>query len=151
MAAQELTSNDRAAIEAVIRRFETCWNAHDMDSHAKLFAEDAQLVNVVGMWWRSRQQILIATSAYHASFFKDNRVEILSIESRAIALGVATAVIKLKQSAFLRPDGKTEPERTDILTFTLVNGDSGWLIAHGQNTVIDPVAAPFDPVNAQRS
>jgi uncharacterized protein (TIGR02246 family) len=121
-----------------------------MESYEKLWAEDAQLVNVVGMWWRSRQQILIATRAYHASFFKDNRVEVLSIESRALASDVATAVIKLKQSAFVKPDGLTEPERTDILTLTLVKGD-GWLIAHGQNTVIDQAAAPCDPVNAARS
>jgi uncharacterized protein (TIGR02246 family) len=151
MATSELTSSDTAAIEATVRAFETYWNAHDMDSYAKLFTEDAQLVNVVGMWWRSRQQIMIATSAYHASFFKDNRVEISSIESHAIATGVAIAVIKLKQSAFVRPDGVTEPERTDILSFVLVNGDGGWLIAHCQNTVVDQEAAPFDPVNAVKS
>jgi uncharacterized protein (TIGR02246 family) len=148
MAGEELTTTDKAAIEEVIREFEARWNTHDMEAYAKLFTEHAHLINVVGMWWRSRQQIMIATSAYHASFFKDNRVEIVSTDCRSIAPGVATAVLKLKQSAFARPDGKIEPERTDILSFILVKGAAGWLIAHGQNTVIDQAAAPFDPVNA---
>lgn len=35
----------------------------------------------------------------------------------------------------------------DRLSPVLVRRGGRWLISHGHNVVIDPVAAPFDPVN----
>ncbi|WP_246684898.1 hypothetical protein [Mesorhizobium sp. B2-7-1] len=32
--------------------FADAWNRHDMDDFAVLFSEDANFVNVVGMWWK---------------------------------------------------------------------------------------------------
>ena len=40
--------------EAVVRAFFDRWNAGDADGIGALFAEDADFVNVVGLWWRSR-------------------------------------------------------------------------------------------------
>ena len=43
--------------EAVARAFFDRWNDHDAEGIAALFAEDADFVNVVGLWWRNRRAI----------------------------------------------------------------------------------------------
>lgn len=37
--------------------FAAAWNEADAGSLAELFAEDADFVNVVALWWRTRTQI----------------------------------------------------------------------------------------------
>ena len=44
---------------AVAEAFAAAWNAADADALAELFAEDADFVNVVGVWWRRRRQIRV--------------------------------------------------------------------------------------------
>ena len=43
--------------EDVTRAFFDAWNAQDLDWLADLFVEDADFVNVVGIWWTTRRQI----------------------------------------------------------------------------------------------
>jgi len=75
-------------------------------------------------------------------------IEIVNVEVRAIAPGVVAAVILLKVGPFTPPDGVPRPASDDRLSLILVNRDGQWRIAHGHNTVIDPVAQPFDPVKS---
>ncbi|MDX8512638.1 SgcJ/EcaC family oxidoreductase [Mesorhizobium captivum] len=42
--------------EDVATAFADAWNRHDMDDFAALFSEDANFVNVVGMWWKNRDR-----------------------------------------------------------------------------------------------
>nr|WP_282447879.1 SgcJ/EcaC family oxidoreductase [Micrococcus sp. JXJ CY 30] len=44
---------------AVAEAFAAAWNAADADALADLFAEDADFVNVVGVWWTRRRQIRV--------------------------------------------------------------------------------------------
>jgi uncharacterized protein (TIGR02246 family) len=37
--------------------FATTWNRHDLDAFGKLFAPDADFVNVAGVLWTGRQTI----------------------------------------------------------------------------------------------
>ena len=57
------------------RAFAEAWNRHDMDDFASLFCEDANFVNVVGMWWRNRSEIEAAHRATHATMFRDSQLE----------------------------------------------------------------------------
>jgi uncharacterized protein (TIGR02246 family) len=49
--------DDEAAIHAVQDRQADAWNRHDAAAYARLFAEDGDVVNVLGWWWRGRAQI----------------------------------------------------------------------------------------------
>ncbi|MDX8450453.1 SgcJ/EcaC family oxidoreductase [Mesorhizobium captivum] len=55
--------------------FADAWNRHDMDDFAALFAEGANFVNVVGMWWKNRTEIERAHRATHETMFRDSRLE----------------------------------------------------------------------------
>ena len=42
---------------SIAEEFAAAWNAADPVAVAALFVEDADFVNVVGLWWTTRQQI----------------------------------------------------------------------------------------------
>jgi hypothetical protein len=55
--AQAGTQDDEALVRAHVGKLTTTWNSHDMKAFAQLFSDDAQFVNVVGMWWKNRSEI----------------------------------------------------------------------------------------------
>jgi uncharacterized protein (TIGR02246 family) len=44
-------------VRKVVGGFATTWNGHDLDAFGKLFASDAEFVNVAGVLWTGRQSI----------------------------------------------------------------------------------------------
>src|SRR5690348_3377827 len=50
-------SSDQAAIEAVESKQAAAWNAHDAAAYADLFTPDGDVVNVIGWWWKGREEI----------------------------------------------------------------------------------------------
>ena len=48
-------ANDTEDVRNVVAAFATTWNRHDLDTFGKLFAPDADFVNVAGLWWTGRQ------------------------------------------------------------------------------------------------
>jgi uncharacterized protein (TIGR02246 family) len=61
-------SIDQVQIEALAAGFSESWNTHDMARFAGLFAPDADFVNVVGMWWKNREEIEKAHAYSHSTF-----------------------------------------------------------------------------------
>ncbi|WP_245521431.1 SgcJ/EcaC family oxidoreductase, partial [Mesorhizobium sp. M3A.F.Ca.ET.175.01.1.1] len=55
--------------------FADAWNRHDMGDLAALFSEDANFVNVVGVWWKSRSEIEGAHRATHETMFRESRLD----------------------------------------------------------------------------
>lgn len=43
--------------KSIITGFQQAWNAHDATALAQLFVEDADFVNVTGLWWTNRERI----------------------------------------------------------------------------------------------
>jgi uncharacterized protein (TIGR02246 family) len=147
-AATGLTSGDTAAIEALIHGFEEAWNRHDMSMAAfgKLFSEDAHWVNVVGMHWSGRDEVVRAHAAYHATVFKTAEVHLRFFEIRSMGPHAAVAVGIARTDGFVRPDGPSEPAHDGRLSLFVMDRGAGWRIVHGHNTWIDYAAAPFDPI-----
>ena len=53
-------SKDYASLESpasIPKVFVEAWNNRDADKLASLFDEDAELVNVTGLWWHDREAI----------------------------------------------------------------------------------------------
>jgi uncharacterized protein (TIGR02246 family) len=133
------------AAHAVAAAYEDAWNRHDMRDLGALFTEHAQWVNIVGMWWRGRAAVVGAHAAFHATMFRDTPLHVEQTSARVLAPGVMTAVLTLAMGDFTTPDGRVMHGTRDRLSLVLVREDGRWRIAHGHNTVIDPVAAAFDP------
>jgi uncharacterized protein (TIGR02246 family) len=134
------------AIMTALRGYCDAWNRHDMKAMADLFDDDAQWVNIVGMYWPGRAAVVAGHEAFHRTFFQTTEIEMTDAEIKELAPSVATAVILLKVGAFTPPDGIPRPKSDNRLSLVLTRRSGRWRIAHGHNTVIDPAAQPFDPV-----
>lgn len=66
-----LSAADDRAIRKALANYEAAWNSHDMKALGGLFREDAEFINVVGMHWRGRADIVAAHAAFHETMFKD--------------------------------------------------------------------------------
>jgi uncharacterized protein (TIGR02246 family) len=68
--------------------FAACWNRHDMAAMARLFLDDAHMINVVGIWWESAAEIEEAHAQLHAGPFRDSHLEMETSTTRLVAPGV---------------------------------------------------------------
>jgi uncharacterized protein (TIGR02246 family) len=144
---KSLTKEEDAAIRKVVTGIEETWNTHDMKALEKLFTEDAEFINVVGMHWRGRKAIVAAHTVFHEASFKNHNFKRDAVEIRSLGEGHAIAVVTTTNDSFKTPGGQVIPKRQNRQTYVMTKGPDGWKIAHGHNVPVDPDAAQFDPVN----
>jgi uncharacterized protein (TIGR02246 family) len=84
-------SDPIAAVTQVVQAFSDCWNRHDMTAFARLFAPDAEFVNVVGLWWKGRDEIEKAHEFTHATMFRKSRLTIADLSIRFPLASIAIA------------------------------------------------------------
>jgi len=148
--ANAISKEDDQAIRKVVTGYEEAWNAHDMKAISKLFREDAEFINVVGMHWRGRDTIVKAHAIFHEIMFKDCRFKTDSIETRPLGGDHAIAVWTATQDSYATPSGQVVPKGQFKLSAILTKGPEGWKIAHGHNVRVDVEAAKNDPVNGPK-
>lgn len=141
-------ADDEAAVKAVLRGFEEAWNRHDMDAFGRLFADDADFVNVRGTRWIGRPAIQQAHTASHAAQFKNSRLRIGDTTVRFPKPEVAVARSVWDLEGHTSPTGEPQPPRKGILTNVLANGPAGWKIVTSQNTDIVTPPPPGAPAPA---
>jgi uncharacterized protein (TIGR02246 family) len=120
----------------LVHAFARCWNAHDMAAFAELFAENAQFVNVVGLWWRGRQEIREAHAFSHATMFRQSTLRIEETSARFVAPQLALVRARWTLRGHVSPDGTPLPERGGLLLTTLSRARGRWEIVDSQNTDI---------------
>jgi uncharacterized protein (TIGR02246 family) len=129
-------SDKAAQATRIMEMFADSWNRHDMADFASLFALNAEFVNVVGLWWKGRDEIRKAHEFAHASFFKESRLTMDQIEVRVVDENVLIARCRWTLIGHVTPDGAPLPPRNGILVNILARGQSGWSIIDSQNTDI---------------
>jgi uncharacterized protein (TIGR02246 family) len=139
-------ATEEQAIRQVAKDYETRWNKHDMNAFADLFTDDAEWVNVVGMVWRGKAEIMKAHRAFHETDFKNRSVYVDDLTVRFIRPDVAVAIAKWKVDGFTAPDGRQFDKGVDVSTLVFAKQNGKWLIASGERVTVDPIAAPHDPV-----
>jgi uncharacterized protein (TIGR02246 family) len=125
--------NDDAAIRQVQERQADAWNRHDAAAYSKLFIEDGDVINVLGWWWRGRQEIESKLAAAFAFVFRDSRLTITDVQVRFLSPAVAVAHVRWTMVGARTPPGMPEP-REGIQLQVLTRQTGGWLIASFQNT-----------------
>jgi uncharacterized protein (TIGR02246 family) len=133
-AAPPVTTAD--AVRHQVEQFAECWNRHDMKAFADLFAANAEFVNVVGLWWKGREDIFQAHKFTHATMFKSSRLTLLDTAVRSPQDGIAIARTRWRLEGHTAPDGSALPPRTGLLVTVLQRTGTGWLIIDAQNTDI---------------
>jgi|SRR5690625_717557 len=127
--------------QSVATAFVEAWNRRDADQLASLFDQDAEFVNVVGLWWHNRASIRKAHAYGFEHIFSRSDLELL--ETRVRHLGDDVAVVHARmqltgQSAVA--DSRRPGVRNNIFTFVVHRSSGGWRCAAAHNTDIVPGA-----------
>lgn len=141
--------NSAQDVKSFVQGFATDWNRHDMEAFGKLFAPDADFVNVGGSWWKGRKEIQMKHAWSHGAIprdtpgfdkadphygiFKSSTMKFSDIEARFLRKDVAIARVRWK----LLGDTRTSNARRGMLIFVITREKGGWLIAAAQNTEIN--------------
>jgi len=133
--------SDEAAVRMIGARVVELWNAHDMKAFAQLYTEDAEFVNVFGMWWTGRQRIGAEHAESHAVIFRNSHLTAKEMRVKFLRPEVASLHMRWGLTGAVMPDGRPIPDRTGVLVYILVKEGGEWRIAVGQNTDIVPPPA----------
>lgn len=139
--------NDEEAVRHVVSGFVETWNRHDMEAFGKLFAPDADFVNVAGAWWQGREAIQMHHAYSHGTIpadtqgepppyygiFKTSTLRFTQMDVRFLRRDVAVVHASME----LLGDTRTPNPRHTTATFVLARQDGKWLIAAAQNTEIN--------------
>ena len=109
------------------------WNAHDAKAYSALFTEDADVVNVVGWWWKGRAEMERNLTSAFATAFRESTLTITDVQVRFLTPDIALAHARWTMTGARMPPGMPEP-REGIQTLTMVKQGGKWLIAGFQNT-----------------
>ena len=120
--------------------FVEAWNSRNPDALASLFDEDAEFVNVTGLWWHDRAAIRKAHAYGLERIFSEStltidetRIKTLSSDDLAIVHAQMTLSGQTSISTIMTPG----PRRT-IFSFVVHRVGDRWQCASAQNTDIVP-------------
>lgn len=129
--------------EDIPRLFAEAWNAGNASALASLFAEDADFVNVVGLWWHNRADIERAHEYGLQNFFKSSKLSSRRIEVRQVGDDAAMVHVRWKLTGQLDITGKTLDPRFTIMVFVLHRQKTGWIVVAAHNTDVIPGKETF--------
>ena len=126
---------DEAKAQALVQEIEAAWNTHDMMRFAACFAEDADFVNVAGLWMRGRDEIEEKHAASHADRFKDSTMQMKLAALKEIArdVGVMHVTWQLEGHRESGPT-RTTGTRRGIWSWTVRSRDRRLEIVSSHNT-----------------
>lgn len=125
---------EEVAIRELEARQESAWNAHDAHAYAQLFTADADTVNVLGWWWKSRAELEQKLEAGFSFVFAHSRLHIDEVAARLLTPEVAIAHVRWTMTGAASPDGSgANIPQKGIQTQTLYKTADGWHIAAFQN------------------
>lgn len=126
-----MTSDDEAAVRALVGRLEGTWNAADAAGFAAEFTPDADFVNVRGDYHSGRDAVAHGHEAIWKSIYAGSTIHYSLARVREIAPGVLLAHL----DALLRvPVGPLAGDISAIPSIVLVREDGAWRIASFHNT-----------------
>lgn len=119
--------------------FAEAWNRRDPDALAALFEEDAEFVNVTGLWWHNRDAIRRAhayglTRIFNASTLT---VGVMRVKWLSNEIAVVHARVRLEGQTPIGAVTAPQP-RTTIFSFVVRRAEGQWRCASAHNTDVVP-------------
>jgi uncharacterized protein (TIGR02246 family) len=136
--------------EDIPQAFADAWNDNDAAAIGDLFAEDAEFVNVVGLWWHDRERIQRAHSIAFESYFADAEASVSRQRVRCLTDDVAVVHWKWRMSGQVSPDGEAADDRSGIFVMVVQRLDDEWKVVTAQNTDIIPQSESLVASGRQR-
>jgi uncharacterized protein (TIGR02246 family) len=127
--------------ERIPEAFVEAWNRRDARALAALFDEDAEFVNVVGLWWHDRASIERAHAYGLERIFQHSELKLVRTTVKRLRDDVAVVHARMRLAG-QTPVGDidTPKPRTTIFSFVVHRTDTGWRCASAHNTDVVPDA-----------
>ena len=121
------------------------WNRRDPDRLAALFTEDAEFVNVTGLWWHDREAIRQAHAYGLRTIFDQSTIALVEQRLKWLvggpdtdpAVAVVHAKMELEGQTAIDDVDDPRPRRT-LFTFVVQQTPQGWRCAAAHNTDVVP-------------
>ena len=84
--------------EDIPKTFVEAWNRRDADGIADLFDEDAEFVNVVGIWWHDREAIRKAHAYGLERIFNNSTLRLGTVKVKYLADDIAVVHARMSLS-----------------------------------------------------
>jgi uncharacterized protein (TIGR02246 family) len=121
--------------EGVAEGFVASWNRMDAVSLAGLFAEDAEFVNVVGLWWHNRQAIYKAHEYGLRVIFPDSEVSLRQVKVKQLSSDIAVVHARMRLRGQNAHAGVKKPgDRFNVFSFVVQKLAKGWVCVSAHNT-----------------
>ncbi len=120
--------------EAVTRAFFDRWNRGDAEGLGELFVEDADFVNVVGLWWRDRRAIRKAHAYGFERIFRNATLQLVELKVRELSPDVHIVHTVSTLDGQTGPDGGSTGTRVAVISVVAHRRDDGFRIVSCQNT-----------------
>jgi uncharacterized protein (TIGR02246 family) len=129
---------DDQAVQRLAAQFERAWNAHDMTLLGDMVTDDVDFVNVIGLPWKGRQQVVQAHVTIHQNLFKNSVWANERVTVQFIRPDVAIARVEWNTRGDMIVDatGNLEPgpPRRGMFLWVVVKDAGEWRIRAVQNT-----------------
>jgi uncharacterized protein (TIGR02246 family) len=113
--------------------FAAAWNLHDMEALGRLFHDDADFVNVVGLQMRGRESIQDHHAIIHASAYRNSTLRVAVEDARKLGPDVIVAHVHSELEGDERAPLQT---RQTLMTIVIERRIDEWKIVAAQNTAI---------------
>jgi uncharacterized protein (TIGR02246 family) len=121
------------------RVFVEAWNARDADGIAALFDEDAEFVNVTGLWWHEREAIRRAHAYGLTRIFNRSTLRLGVVRVKHLSDDIAVVHARMSLTGQTPVDDVAAPSgRTNIFSFVVRRTPDGWRCASAHNTDVVP-------------
>jgi uncharacterized protein (TIGR02246 family) len=125
--------------EIIAQRFVEAWNRRDAAAIAGLFDEDAEFVNVTGLWWHNRRDIEKAHDYGLRTIFQHSSLSLIRSKVKFLSDDIAVVHAKMKLSGQTPVAGVSQPGvRRTLFSFVVHRKQEAWCCASAQNTDIVP-------------
>ncbi len=121
-------------LQSRVQAFQQAFNTHDARALAALFTDDAEFVNVLGMWWRGRAAIEAAHAKNFETILAKATLEIHSVETKQLTDDVALCMVRWRRGVTDGPSEGTLEPQTGVLTFVARRRGDDWPFAAAHNT-----------------
>lgn len=140
--------DDEAGVRAFLDEYQAAWTEADAERMYRLAVDDVEWVNVVGMYWRGKTDVVAAHHAYLTTIFRGVSLSLAEVETiRRLGDGAVLAVVRWTVGAYSSPSGRSFPAAENRMTLVFSRTPEGLRLAHAANIEIVAAAAASDPVN----
>lgn len=116
-------------------RFTEAWNARDAEGIAQLFEEDADFINVVGLWWDNKEDIRKAHDYGLKVIFNESTLKVGRVKVKMLSDDIAVIHTRMRLTG-QKLQGNITGLRQNLFLFVARKSGGHWLCVSAQNTDI---------------